>query len=95
MKNFEENVDYHFLNPNEVKALTKTESNVSFVAVKDSEDYSQDAIKSLTDTVRLNRVYYGLIRSVDEKFVNDCVNYAISKHVAGLKKWQTEINVVK
>lgn len=91
MKNFEENVDYQFLNPNEVKALTKTESNISFVA----EDCSQDAIKSPTDTVRLNRVYYVLIRSVDEKFVNDCVNYAISKHVAGLKKWQIEINVVK
>ena len=94
MKTFREDVDYKFLSLNEVKVLTKTKSHVSFVAVKDSEDYSKEAVKFPDDTARLNKVYYIIVMSTDRKFVGNCVDYAISKHIAGIKEWQTEINII-
>lgn len=94
MENFRENVDYQFLNPDEVKNLTKTETNVAVVTVKDSADYSQDAVRSPDNTARVNRVFHLLIRSNDRNFITECVNYAIAKHISGISRWQSDIIVI-
>ena len=94
MESFRENLDYQVFNPDGVKNLTKTETNLAFVTVKDSADYSQDAVRSPDNTTRVNRVFHLLIRSTDRNFINECVNYVFGKHISGIVRWQTDIIVI-
>lgn len=87
-KSFEEFVDYKFLSSKQVKETKEPKHGFSYVAIKDTNDYSSDAKISTDDTARINRVCHLLVKSTDRQFVSDCVEHALYKHSIGMNNYQ-------